>query len=142
MSDHNKSSIGEGGESLQEIRVGLRELTLNSVRKTLPDRAILAACRAANLSWRERLITPVVVILHMVTAALWPENSFAASWRVIWARLASRLPGAAGQSPESGTVSKARSRVPLAVWEMVPGTVTDSLTHQAWFRGQLRMALP
>jgi len=45
-----KSSIGAGGASLQEIRVGLQELTLSSVRQALPDRAILAACRAAGLA--------------------------------------------------------------------------------------------
>jgi hypothetical protein len=114
-----RSSIGAGGAGLQEIRVGLQELTLSSVRRALPDRAILAACQAAGLEWRKRLIVPVVVVLHMVMAALWPEKSFAASWRTIWARLASRRPGAAGRSPGSGAVSKARARVPLAVWEQL-----------------------
>jgi len=115
MSD--KESIGEGGASLQSIRRSLQELSLNSVRKMLPDRVIMSACRAAGLKWRERKMPPIVVILHMILAALRPEGSFAASWQAIWAGMASRLPGAAGQSPGSGAVSKARSRVPLKVWE-------------------------
>ena len=62
MSD--KESIGEGAASLQGIRRSLQELSLNSVRKVLPDRAIVSACRAVGLEWRERKIPPIVVVLH------------------------------------------------------------------------------
>jgi hypothetical protein len=145
MSDHDKSSIGEGGARLQEIRTGLRELSLNSVRKVLPDRAIRSACLAAGLEWRERKIVPIVVVLHMVMAALWPEKSFAASWRVIWARMASRLPGAAGSSPGSGAVSKARARVPLKVWAQLFAWLSARLQEQAEAAGdrwrELRLVL-
>jgi len=65
-----ENSIGRGAAGLEEIRVGLQTLTLNSVRQALPDRVILEACRAAELVWRDRMIRPVVVVLHMVTAAL------------------------------------------------------------------------
>jgi hypothetical protein len=67
----------------------------------------------------------------MVTAALWPEKSFAASWRWIWARLASRLHGAAGRSPKSGAVSKARARVPLAVWERLFAWLSARIQEQS-----------
>ena len=123
MSD--KESIGEGAASLQSIRRSLQELSLNSVRKVLPDRAIVSACRAVGLEWRERKIPPIVVVLHMVLAALWPEKSFAASWQTIWAGLASHLPGAAGLSPGPGAVSKARSRLPLEVWEQLFAWLSD-----------------
>ncbi len=109
--------IGGEGAALEEIREKLRSTTLNSVREVLPDRAIDAACRAAGHQWRERVLPPVVTVLHMIVAAIWPEESFAASWQVIWDAMVSRLPGVAGRSPGSGSVSKARARLPLGFWE-------------------------
>ena len=109
--------IGGEGAALEEIRETLRTMTLNSVREVLPDRAIDAACRAVGHEWRERVLTPVVTVLHMILAAMWPEESFAASWQVIWDAMASRLPGVAGRSPGSGSVSKARARLPLGLWK-------------------------
>jgi hypothetical protein len=83
----------------------------------LPDRAVEAACRAAGWRYRKRLIAPVVVVLHMILGAIWPEDSFAASWQLLWDTMVSRLPSANGRSPGSGTVAKARARVPLGVWK-------------------------
>ena len=102
--------------SLEEIRGKLQTTTLNSIREALPDRAIEDACRSAGLVFRNRLIPPVVTVLHMVLAALWPEASFAASWQVMWDAMVSRLPRAAGRSPSSGSVAKARKRLPLESW--------------------------
>jgi len=112
-----KDVIGAQGATLEEIREKLRSTTLNSVREVLPDSAIDAACRAVGHQWRERVLPPVVTILHMILAAIWPEESFAASWHVTWDAMVSRLVGAAGRSPTSGSVSKARARLPLALWE-------------------------
>jgi hypothetical protein len=53
----------------------------------------------------------------MLLAAIWPEDSFAASWQLLWENMVSHLPGAAGHDPGSGSVAKARNRLPLAVWE-------------------------
>jgi len=103
--------------TLEEIRDALTTGTLNSIREVLSDRAVFAACRAAGWVYRKRLITPVVVVLHMVLAAIWPEESFAASWQVIWDTMVSRLPNASGASPGSGTLAKARARIPLPVWK-------------------------
>jgi hypothetical protein len=55
----------------------------------------------------------------MVLAAVWPEESFAASWQLLWENLVAHLPGACGPGPGSGSVAKARHRVPLAVWQGV-----------------------
>jgi len=108
--------IGRTGCSLEAIRRELREGSLNSIRQILPDRAILQACRKAGYQFRNRTLTPIVTVLHMILAALWPEESFAASWSALWNRLVTRLPDAAGQSPSSGSVAKARLRLPLTVW--------------------------
>lgn len=102
---------------LKEIREKLENRTLSSIRKILPNAAVNRACRVVRHPYRRRVITPVVTVLHMILAALWPEESFAASWQVIWDSMVSRLSRAAGRSPRSGSVSKARSRLPLALWE-------------------------
>ena len=102
--------------SLEDIRGKLQTTTLNTIRKVLPDRAIEDACRAAGLLFRNRLLPPMVTVLHMVLAAFWPEASFAASLQVMWDAMVSRLPGASGRSPSSGSVAKARKRLSLGFW--------------------------
>jgi hypothetical protein len=108
--------VGTGEATLEEVRGALRQNTFNAVRKVLPDSAILTACTLAGYEYRQRLLTPPVVVLHMLLAAIWPEDSFAASWQLLWENMVSRLPSACGHDPGSGSVAKARNRVPLAVW--------------------------
>ena len=72
--------IDSEAAKLEAIRTALKQGTLNSIREVLPDRAIEAACGAAGWVFRERLIPPVVAVLHWVLAAMWPEESLAASW--------------------------------------------------------------
>ena len=89
--------IGRRVHDLESLRRELRTGTLNSIRGVLPDRVIIEARRQAGHIYRERALTPVVTVLHMILAALWPEDSFAASWSIIWNGLVSRLPGVAGR---------------------------------------------
>jgi hypothetical protein len=112
----SRTGIVAAPVSLEEIRGKLQTTTLNSIRGVLSDQAILDACRASGVIFRNRLLPPVVTVLHMLLAAFWPEESFAASWQVMWDSMVSRLPGAAGRSPSSGSVSKARGRLPLELW--------------------------
>jgi hypothetical protein len=91
--------------------------TLNAVQKWLPVARIEQICHEVGYAWRDRMLTPSVMVLHMILAAIWPEESLNASWQVQWAAVAGRYPELAGQSPSRGTVSKARKRLPLAVWE-------------------------
>lgn len=113
----SEKSIGIEGVRLEQIRVKMEETTLNSLRRVLPDEAIQKACREAGYRFRKRVLTPTVTILHMMLAAIWPEESFAASWQIMWDSVVSKLPGAAGRSPSKGSVSKARTRLPLELWE-------------------------
>lgn len=94
----------------------LESIPLSSIRQILPDRAILEACRQADYRYRRRLITPVVIVLHMLLASIWPEESFHASWQVLWSAFKSRHPECSNPSPSRGDVAKARARLPLAVW--------------------------
>lgn len=80
---------------------------------------IINACRHANYEYRNRLISPIVVVLHLIVAGIWPEESFAASWQLLWASFAANFSSMAGQSPSCGTVSNARKRLPLEVWHKI-----------------------
>ena len=91
--------------------------TLNSIRNMLPNKVIHKACRDIGYHYRQRVLTPVITVLHMILAAIWPEESFNASWQVIWSTLVSRFPQCKGTSPSRGTLSNARARLPLALWE-------------------------
>ena len=112
---------------LEEIRRKLESGSFNSIRQILPDSLIAAACAQAEYKFRKRLLTPTIAVLHLVLAAIWPEESLAASWQVLWGSLVSRLPGAAGTGPSSGSVAKARARIPLAVWNFL----FDALANRA-----------
>jgi hypothetical protein len=109
-------SIVPNPQNSSTISSDLASVPLSSIRKILPDTAILQACHAAGYSFRDRLITPVVIVLHMLLAAIWPEESFNASWQVLWSVFKSRYPHIFGANPSPGTVSNARNRLPQSVW--------------------------
>jgi len=67
--------------------------------------------------YRTPLFPSVVIVLHMITAAIWPEESFVASWQIFWAAVSGRFPKLSGQSPSRGNVSKARNRLPFKLWQ-------------------------
>jgi len=113
----SKKSIGNVVEKYETISARLESVTFNSIRKVLPDRAILQACSQAKYDYRRRLITPIMIVLHMVTAAIWPEESFNAAWQLVWASFSASFPWMAGKSPSRGSLAKARKRLPLGVWQ-------------------------
>jgi hypothetical protein len=101
---------------LNKFHKKLEQVTFNSVRKVLPDRSIMEACKTIGYTYRERKITPIVTVLHMIMAAIWPQDSFNASWQVIWANFASCFPSIAGQCPARTNVARARARLPIKLW--------------------------
>jgi hypothetical protein len=111
--------IGKVGEKTSNFCRNLESLTFNSIRKVLPDKTILDACHEVDYNYRNRLISPVVTVLHMILAGIWPEDSFTASWQLLWASFAANFPSMAGQSPSGGTVSNARKRLPLETWHKI-----------------------
>jgi len=104
-------------EKSSTISSCLESIPLSSIRRILPDKAIVGACREAGYEYRHRLLTPVVVVLHMLLAAIWPEESFNASWQVLWSIFKSRYPHLLNLDPSRGTVVNARRRIPLQAWK-------------------------
>jgi hypothetical protein len=100
---------------LEEIRTRLREAPLAAIRRMLPDRMIVDACREHGYEWRERLYGPVVTVLHFLAQAIQREESFAATWQELWTPLAADFPGVAESGPEQSALTHARARFPKEV---------------------------
>ena len=114
-----KDSIGKDDLFCPSVSSKLQQITLNSVRGVLPDKAIEQACRQVQYSYRRRKLTPIVTVLHMILAAVWPEESLTASWHVLWDWAVACFPALTGQSPSSGSVAKARARLPVRLWHAI-----------------------
>jgi len=97
----------------------LEQVTFNSVRNVLANELIEQSCQDVAYGFRRRVITPVVTVLHMVMAAIWPEESFNACWQVLWDSFVSWFPEHKGQCPSRGRVAEARARLPLVLWQRV-----------------------
>src|SRR4030043_2429929 len=102
-------NIGPASKNHESISEKIEAITLNSIREVLPDKAIEDACNAAGYRHRQREIKPTLTVLHMILAAIWPEESFAARWQVLWASFSSMFAEHSGKSPSLGSVAKARS---------------------------------
>jgi hypothetical protein len=108
--------IDSASENHENISGKIESVVFNSICRILPDKAIEDACYAAGYQYRRRVITPIITVLHMILAAIWPEESFAASWQILWTSFSSMFVEESGKSPSLGSVAKARYRLPLEVW--------------------------
>ncbi len=109
--------IGEPNTPVKEFWRRIESTAFNSIRGVLSNAMILDACKSANYVFRKRKLTPLLTILHSLLAAIWPEESFAASWQVLWASACALDPALSDVTqPNSGSLAKARQRIPLAVW--------------------------
>lgn len=111
--------IGTDAAGSPEVSFQLQQVTFNSIRKVLPDQAIEQACQDVEYAYRQRVLTPIVTMLHMILAAIWPEESFQASWHLLWDSAVGAFPGLQGKSPSSGSLAKARARLPVRLWAQV-----------------------
>jgi putative transposase len=126
----SSESFGISGQEAPTISQKIVASTLNAIQQLLPQSRIEQVCAQVHYAWRDRVLSPAVTVLHMLLAAIWPEESFNASWQVQWAAVASRYPELAGQSPSRGSVTKARKRLPLALWDKLFAYASE--TAQAW----------
>jgi len=112
-------SIGEAVGKTSNFCRNFESVTFKSIRKVLPDSVIEGVCGQAGYTYRLRRISPILTVLHMIVAAIWPEDSFVASWQLLWASFAANFTSKAGRSPSRGTVCKARKRFPLKAWNNI-----------------------
>ncbi|NLW87303.1 MAG: transposase [Planctomycetes bacterium] len=119
--------IGKDAPLGPGISWALQQVTLNSVRKVLLDAAIDRAASHAAHTYRSRILNPVVTVLHMILASLWPEESFQASAHLLWDNLTGAFPGLRRKSPSSGSMAKARARLPLKLWDHINRFLADKI---------------
>lgn len=97
----------KGAKEGKEKRRALEKSQLKAVQEVLPVDVIEKICIKEGYSYRKRLLTPEVTMYHMLQAAVHREGSFQSAWHSI------------GKSGLSGSLSKARKRIPLEVWKKV-----------------------
>jgi hypothetical protein len=115
---HTISSIGGSVSKLEGIRRRLESTQLNAVRELLTDKVIMQICNECEYYFRERIFTPLVMIFHMIGAAISREGSFQSSWRNI------------GETGKSDILSKARKRLPIIVWEKLYRWITERIDDE------------
>ncbi len=108
-------SIGISRKKLKEKRERLESTQLNAVRELLPDHAIKQICEDSEYYFRSRLLTPLVTIFHMLGAAISREGSFQSAWHNI------------GETGKSDSLSRARKRLPVEVWERLHDWITNQI---------------
>jgi hypothetical protein len=100
-----KNSIGQASQTTAKISDVLPRMICNSIRNVVSDELVEQSCREVNYQFRQRKITPVVTVWHMILSAIWPEESSNACWQVLWDTFVSWFPQFKGQSPSRGRVA-------------------------------------
>lgn len=111
----NNKDIEWRREKLKEEKIKLESGQLNAVRELLTNEVILKVCEDCHYYFRSRLLTPLVIVFHMLSSGFSREGSFRSAWQVN------------GQTGRSGSLAKGRKRLPLRVWEQI----------DAWMMGQI-----
>lgn len=101
----NNRDIEWRREKLKQEREKLESGQLNALRELLPDEVLQEICEECHYEFRNRMLTPLVTIFHMISAGLSRDGSFRSAWQVN------------GQSGRSGSLAKARQRLPWDVWQ-------------------------
>jgi hypothetical protein len=117
--------IGERHASVQEFWRRFEDTAFNSIRGVISNALVRQVCADAKFAFRQRKLTPVLTILHMLMAGIWPEASFAASWQALWSSACALDPVlSAVKQPRSGSLAKARQRIPMQVWNALCAAVS------------------
>lgn len=125
------NNLGIRRQDSPEISEKIAATTLNTIREILPDCMIKQVCEQIGYSYRNRILCPVVTVLHMILAAIWPEESFNAGWQVLWTAASSRFHELKGKSPSRASVSKARARLPLVLWDKLFACLSQKAQEMA-----------
>ena len=125
------SGVGDFQGELERVRERLRENHLGAVRDLLTDGIILAACKDAAVKFRNRILGPVVTVLHMIASAMSTNasNHAAGSFRAAWNEFG-------GERVSSAALSKARGRLPEILWQKLCSMVSGmaAKASEPWAR--------
>lgn len=101
----NNKDIEWRRKKLKAQREAIESGQLNAVRGMLSDDVIRKICEDSRYYFRTRLLSPLVIVFHMIAAGISREGSFQSAWHLV------------GQTGQSGSLAKGRNRLPLEVWE-------------------------
>ena len=117
--------IDEFRDDLERVRAKLQESHLGAVRNLLTDKIILGACVDVGVTFRTRVLTPVITVLHMIAVSMSTNASTHAggSFRAAWNMFG-------GQRISSAALSKARGRLSEKHWRTLH-TIVSKIAGEA-----------
>ena len=110
--------IEQRRKKLKAMREKIESAQLNALRELLTNKDIKQICDESGYYFRNRLLTPVVTVFHMIGAAVSRDGSFRSAWH------------ASGQSGRSYVLSKARKRLPLSVWKDLDRHIINQIAEE------------
>lgn len=114
----NNKDIEWRKKKLKQIREQIESGQLNAVRELLPNHVIQQICEDCQYYFRTRLLSPLVIIFHMISAGISREASFQSAWPLN------------GQSGQSGSLAKGRKRLPLKIWEGIDSWMIQAIEEE------------
>ena len=114
----NNRDIEWRRKKLKRMSEGLESGQLNAVRELVSKDMIEDICNDSGYDFRHRIITPLVTIFHMISAGMSRDGSFQSAWHFN------------GQSGKSGTLAKARKRLPLEVWARLHEQIAEEIEKE------------
>lgn len=114
----NKRNVRRLAAAIKDQRKELEESQLQAVKEIITKKRVEGICRAQGYVYRERLMTPLVTILHMIGAALSREQSFQSAWHNT------------GQVGRSDSLSRARKRLPLGIWHGLDRWIAQQIERE------------
>ena len=122
----NNRDIEWRREKLKQEREKLESGQLTALRELLPDAVLQEICEECHYEFRSRLLTPLVTIFHMISAGISRDGSFRSAWQLN------------GQSGRSGSLAKARQRLPQVVWRRLDQWMIQEIDKESALEYQWR----
>lgn len=114
----NRNSIEKMSKRLEQKRVQLEQGQLNALRELLRNETIEQLCHECSYFFRKRLFTPIVIIFHVIGAAISRDATFQSSWHNT------------GETGASYQLAKGRKRLPLRLWEAIASWIVEQIDEQ------------
>ena len=103
----NNKDIEWRRKKLKQQREAIESGQLNALREMLQNEVIEEICKESGYYFRTRLLSPLVIVFHMIAAGISREGSFQSAWHLV------------GQIGQSGSLAKGRKRLPVEIWKNI-----------------------